>query len=181
MHDIQIDVSKLEVTKSGTLYLDFDGVLNTAVSRSAIHCHFHLDIFESRPLTKGRIDFDQDCISALIKLQKARNLLNIVVASSWRRGCEACHFAELFNLYGIPYRDIEVLGTGDYADESLKGFGTRGILVEKHIADNAVEDYLCIDDTISHYNYFSDTKRVVFTNPTTGLTLAQVNDILSDI
>lgn len=161
----------------GTLYLDFDGVLNSKRSRSAVRCHFHLDIFESRSLSKDRIDFDDGCISALVKLQRAKNLLNIVVTSSWRLGCKPEHFTELFNLYGIPYKNVEVLPVGDYADESPKGFGIRGLLVQHHIVANGITEFVCIDDTVTHYNYFKSS-RVIFTDHETGLTIQRVNEWL---
>lgn len=66
---------------------------------------------------------------------------------------------------------------GDYADDSPKGFGIRGILVQQHIAANSVTDFICIDDTVTHYSYFKSS-RVIFTNHATGLTISHVDEWL---
>jgi hypothetical protein len=153
------------------LFLDFDGVLNSGTSRQKTHCTFHLDLFENRPLRRDRIDFDDNCVRVLIAIINFLNVKKIVVTSTWRVGVDPKYFKQLFDLYGISGIEFDTLPTGEYADESSKGMGSRGDMVEDYIRRKGVTDYICIDDMSTHYYRFSmdESKYVFITDKNLGL------------
>lgn len=164
---------------SGTIFLDFDGVLNSKASRSQTPCYFHSDAYAYLPLSKHRIDFDEDCIKVFKKIQEATGFYDIVISSSWRFGSRLEWFKELFDLYEIPYTSINLLPIGEYADESPKAYGLRGTLVEEYVKQNNISNFICIDDTKSHYYEFLDKKRVLFTDDRLGLTNVDLLQVLT--
>lgn len=90
----------------------------------------------------------------------------VVVTSMWRFGARVEWFQQLFQLYGLslPLDRLDMLPTDDYEDID----GSRSMMVEKYITKHKCENYLCLDDTMEHYDRFLD--RVVFTDIDTGFT-----------
>jgi len=137
-----------------TLFLDIDGVLNNKISRQKYGqiADFHSAIHENRPFELHRFNFDTSCVRNL-NLLITQFKLDVIISSTWRMwGAKPDHFIQLFNLYDIRLKKIDMIDTSLEEDKPLK----RSEIIKQYVIDNNIIDFIMIDDTLSHYNCYLD-------------------------
>lgn len=146
------------------LFLDIDGVLNTNHLRATRKCLFHHCFQSGLPLTKDRLDLDQQLIDNLFNVIDENT--DIVISSMWRLGSKPEWFSELFALYNkiINPERIKFIRC-----DALEEFdGQRQDFIEQYLEDYPYDKYVAVDDTESHYH--PNCEYVVFTNANIGIT-----------
>lgn len=149
------------------LFLDIDGVLNNKASRELFGqiADFHSAIYDNRPFTKERINFDPQCVS-YVKILHLEFDLNLVICSNWRfGGILPIHFKNLFALYNWYPKKISMIDT-HLVEEG--GKFNRSQIIEKYINENDIEKFVILDDTKSHYDRFFN--KLVLTDSNLGMT-----------
>lgn len=149
------------------LFLDIDGVLNNTSSRAAVKCLFHHVLtYLDRPLKKTDLDIDE------FNMQLVINLINkyqfkVVITSMWRFGAKPEWFQQLFALYGLelPIERIDFITLSDYESDE----GMRSQFIEEYVLQNGCVKFICVDDTIDHYDRYFD--RLILTQMKTGFTV----------
>lgn len=149
------------------LFLDIDGVLNNTNSRSAVRCQFHNVLTHlGRPLQKTDLDIDEFNMQLIIDLIRKYDF-NVVITSMWRYGAKPEWFQQLFTLYGldIPLDRVSTITLTDYECDE----GMRSQFIEQYVKENGCEVFICVDDTLEHYDRFLD--RLILTQMKTGFTI----------
>lgn len=137
-----------------TLFLDIDGVLNNKLSRQKYGhiADFHSAIQQNRPFEQHRLNFDSSCVNNL-KILIEHFKLDVVISSTWRMwGAKPEHFIQVFNLYDLRLKNVDMIDTSLEEDFPLK----RSEIIKKYIIENNIVDFIMIDDTLSHYNCYID-------------------------
>lgn len=127
-----------------TIFLDIDGVLNSARSCEFYHQKNNKNGFggffnEGEEPSFENVKFDLECVCNLRNIILTTNC-QIVISSTWRKSFFVDTFNKIFKLYGLPQC---VVGTTPV----LYTFKlTRGNEIKKYIDENQINDYIIIDD-----------------------------------
>lgn len=149
------------------LFLDIDGVLNNTSSRNAGQRLFHHVLtYLGRPLRKTDLDIDEYNMQLVIDLINKYEF-KVVITSMWRHGAKPEWFQQLFALYGLelPLDRIDMITPEEYECDE----GMRSQFIERYVLENECNNFICVDDTLEHYDRFLD--RLVLTKMETGFTV----------
>lgn len=116
------------------IFLDFDGVLNSARTIIAYG--------QGMLLPRSRFDdpkFDPVCV-ALVRALVEDTGAKIVISSSWRTGATLGELRLIFSLYGWDTQDSIIDVTPSFMNV------TRGVEIHHWLENNAWHDYVIIDD-----------------------------------
>jgi hypothetical protein len=126
------------------LFLDFDGVLNSAQFARLQHRAYLKDKSKSRPY---RDEFCPICCSNLIYIIETIKDLKIVISSSWRLGSPVEELRSLLGRHGIP-EDLIIDKTPHLVTPG-EGSVPRGFEIQKWLDEHKeldVERFCIIDD-----------------------------------
>lgn len=172
------------------LSLDFDGVLHhhdagllqTDVFHPAQSVESFVEMLEQRfPAVITEPFFNADgklfdrqyfleCVLELLPLAK------IVIATSWRNQIPPDRIGDFLS----PIVRERIVGTLDHSEQERNIEGVRGVLMEKWLRDNGVENavWLGIDDQIRHYALHPEN---VFKTHWRGLKQEDVDRIVAKV
>jgi HAD domain in Swiss Army Knife RNA repair proteins len=126
------------------LFLDFDGVLNSAQFARLQHRNWVKDKLNPRPY---RDEFCPICCSNLLWVIEKNPDLKIVISSSWRLGTPLEELQALLERHGIP--GILIIGKTPHLVNPGEPTVPRGLEIQKWLDDHKeldVERFCIVDD-----------------------------------
>lgn len=135
------------------IFLDIDGVLNT---------RRHLRSQANERDKKRWCPISSKAIAAMCRRSGAR----IVVSSTWRYEYDWYELMKIFERNGIPAN--YVIGKTPYIySPPFDPFGSRPAEIQKWIDQNAISEYIIIDDNFNPFP--SQASHCIHTDPEIGL------------
>lgn len=154
---------KRENNYNCVLFLDFDGVMDTAYYDLYLtkHCLAEKDRFG--------VVFDPDCISNLAKIINKTGA-DIVVSSTWKYFMSLTDFHEMWKYRNLPGKVIGM--TPNVA-------GERGAQIDAWLNEHPVDNYAIIDDLDADNFTSNQIQHLFIVNPYTGLDKDTSNRIIA--
>lgn len=144
---------KSEDDINSVLFLDFDGVMDTA--------YYDLYLTKHGMEEKDRfgVVFDPDCVRNLAKII-GNTGADIVVSSTWKYFMSLDDFHEMWNYRKLPGKVIGM--TPNVA-------GERGVQINAWLNEHSVDNHAIIDDLDADNFTSSQIPHLFIANPYTGL------------
>lgn len=140
-------------TTTNIIFLDFDGVMDTA------YYDLYLTKHGMAENDKFGVVFDPDCVRNLGRIIE-RTGADIVVSSSWKDFMSLVDFHEMWKYRNLPGKVIGL--TPNVA-------GKRGTQIDAWLQEHNVDNYVIIDDLDADNFTSSQIPHLFVVNPYTGL------------